>query len=69
MPEGQGFINIPMAFVGRSCWRWHLGPNVPGVSDGFSWGTCGGESPIRGCSPAIVVINLRRIKAFARCHQ
>jgi len=20
-----------MAVVGRSCWRWHLGPNVPGV--------------------------------------
>ena len=24
-------MNIPMAVVGRSCWRWHLGPNVPGV--------------------------------------
>jgi len=20
-----------MAMIGRSCWRWHLGPNVPGV--------------------------------------
>ena len=30
-PEGHGSItNIPMA-VERSCWRWRLGPNVPGV--------------------------------------
>jgi hypothetical protein len=31
MPEGPEPINIPMAVDGRSCWRWHLGPNVPGV--------------------------------------
>ena len=32
-PGGHEAINIPMAFLGldRSCWRWHLGPNVPGV--------------------------------------
>ena len=30
-PGGYEAINIPMAVDGRSCWRWHLGPNVPGV--------------------------------------
>jgi len=31
MPGGPEPINIPMAVDGRSCWRWRLGPNVPGV--------------------------------------
>ena len=41
-PEGDGSVNIPIAVI-RSCWRWRLGPNVPGVGRWFSRkGTCGG---------------------------
>jgi len=32
--------------VGGSCWRWRLGPNVPGVGSWFSWGTSGGANGV-----------------------
>jgi hypothetical protein len=46
MPGGPEPINIPMAVDGRSCWRWRLGPNVPGVGCLLSWGTYGGASGV-----------------------